>query len=274
MEEVITANVATEKSNAKGPPKTEYSGCCAPWKWFAQKPTKRWRFLIFFICGCLTILWLIMFIATPQNPQPYVYGGIICFIMCMWALNHFRILTKLTEQVDRLHRLNADFNEENKQLRTDVLTLAKTEKHLSGIKDQIKELNVKLQANIAKFQQLDKNLRTISDSNIAGIERIQSKSKLVVSTMTTSLIRHEKQILHAVYDDLEFTNNMSGLSREQFDTFWTRLPKSYFKRWKKLGKTFDGIAGVNGILDYKEFAAMADDFAKQEAMVKLHGGST
>lgn len=270
IEETIKSNINTEIENRKGPPKREYKGCCSPWKWFAEAPKKRWRFLVFFICGCLTIIWFLMFAARPNDPGSYIYGGIVVVLMSLWAGNHFRLLTKLTEQVDKLYSLNLDFQQENEKLRKDVVTLARTEKHLSGVQIQIKSLNDKLKANIVKFQKLDQNLRTISDSNIKGIEKIQRKSQLVKDSMQQSLIRHEKSILHSVYDNLEWDNNMKGLDREQFDMFWQKLPSSYYQRWLKFGKTFEEIAGDNGILDYKEFTAMVDAFAKQEA---LQGGS-
>lgn len=269
MEEVIKTNLEVEAENNRGPPKKEY-GRCGMWKWYGEAPMKRWRFLIFFLCGCLTIIWLLMFAAKPNDPGSFIFSGVIVIIMSLWAVAHFRLLTKLTTQVDKLHHLNVDFCKTNKNLRKDVMTLSRTEKHLSGVQYNIKALNEKLKANIVKFQELDRNLRTISDSNIKGIEKLQKKSRIVMDSMIQSLIRSEKSILHSVYDNLEWDNDMKGLSREQFDMFWKKLPRSYYKRWLNLGKTFEELAGENGILDYKEFTEMADEFAKQEA---AQGGS-
>ena len=91
-----------------------------------------------------------------------------------------------------------------------------------------------------------------------------------MNSMQQSLIRSEKSILHSVYDNLEWDNNMKGLSREQFEMFWKKLPPSYYKRWLNLGKTFEEIAGDDEILDYNQFIQMVDQFAKQEA---AQGGS-
>lgn len=268
-QDLIQSNIEVEVENKRGPPKKDY-GKCGMWKWYAEAPMKRFRFLIFFICGCLTIIWLLMFAASPDDAGSYIFAGVIVIIMSLWAVAHFRLLTKLTNQVDKLYNLNKAFSDENRKLRKDVMTLSKTEKHLSGVQHQIKNLNVKLKENIMKFQELDKNLRTISNSNIKGIEKIQKKSRMVMDSMQQSLVRSEKSILHSVYDNLEWDNNMKGLSRQQFDMFWKKLPRSYYKRWLNLGKTFEQLAGENGILDYKEFTQMVDEFAKQEA---AQGGS-
>ena len=270
MEDVLRATIETELANQSGPPPRPHTGCCGPCRWWGEKPCKRWRFILFFLCGFCTIIWFIMYITQPWNPQSYIYGSLVVIVMSIWAIAHFRILTRLTEQVDKSFRLNKSFKDQNKKLRGDVITLARTQRHLNGVQNKLKTMNDKLQQNIVKFQKLDKNLRTISDSNIKGIEKLQKKSKNVVDAMHSSQIMHEKSILHSVYESLEFDNNMSGLSKEQFDEFWKRLPKSYYRRWCKTGKTFDELAGDNGTLDYKEFASMADSFAKQEATA---GGS-
>eukprot|EP01083_Nonionella_stella_P090826 253811_1 len=270
MEELTEGNSESDVVDTTAPPKREDQGCCSPWKWFTEEPRKRWRFLIFLICGCFTLIWFMMYVAIPEDPRSYVFSGLVVMIMSGWALNHFRILTKLTEQVDRVYRLNRDFAEENRKITNDVMILTKTEQHLCGIQMELKDANKRLKANVLKFQQLDKNLRTIADSNIKGIERIQSKSRLVVDSMTTSLIRNEKALLHTVYEALAWDNNMSGLDRSQFNMFWKKLPKSYYQRWLKCGKTYDDIAGENGILDYRKFRQMVDEFSRKEA---LSGGS-
>ena len=89
--------------------------------------------------------------------------------------------------------------------------------------------------------------------------------------MQSSLVRHEKHILHSVYDNLEWKNNMKGLNEAQFEMFWKKLPSSYYKRWLQTDKSFDDIADENGILCYKQFTKMVDEFAVKEAM---SGGSS
>merc|ERR1712154_713439 len=112
-----------------------------------------------------------------------------------------------------------------------------------------------------------------SDSNIKGMEKLQKNSKIVIDSIHTNMIRHERIILNAVYQKLEWDANMTGLNREQFDKFWTKVPKSYYVRWTKFGKTFDELAGLQepvDILDYHEFTQMVNEFAQKEAML---GGS-
>mmetsp|Transcript_28950 Transcript_28950/g.47401 ORF Transcript_28950/g.47401 Transcript_28950/m.47401 type:complete len:273 (+) Transcript_28950:46-864(+) len=256
--------------NRQGPPQRDRSDCCDPCKWYKEKPTKRWRFLLFFIIGCSTLVWLVMYALDHEDPNPYIFSGIICIIMCIWALNHFRILAKLTTQVDKMFRLNQVFVSENRKLRNEVVKLSKAGRRLNSVTKRIETLNAQLQQDVMKFQELDKNLRHISDTSIKGIKQIQHKSKAVADIIYQSLIRHEKSILHQVYDSLEWDNQMEGLDEQQFNQFWQKLPKSYNQRWLAMNKTFEDISGNNGVLDYKEFVNMVNGFAQQEA---LSGGS-
>merc|ERR1712154_608259 len=125
---------------------------------------------------------------------------------------------------------------------------------LSSVEAGLKESNRKLKENVEKFRKLDENLKKLADSNIEGLEKLQKSSEQVMKTMQENLIRHEKQ----------------GLSKAEFEDFWAQMPNSYMERWKRMGQTFEDIAGDDGVLDYDEFRQMVDGFAEQEAKA---GGS-
>ena len=90
-----------------------------------------------------------------------------------------------------------------------------------------------------------------------------------MKTMQENLIRHEKQILMKVFDHLEMKDRVDGLSKDEFENFWTQMPSSYVQRWRAMGITFEELAG-DDVLDYEEFRSLVDKFAEQEAQA---GGS-
>ena len=65
-----------------------------------------------------------------------------------------------------------------------------------------------------------------------------------------------------VHESIEFMDDQEGVSKEEFDEFWRLLPSSYVEKWKKLNKTFEDIAGDDGIIDMREFDDFVDDFLK------------
>merc|ERR1712228_60 len=251
------------------PPKRP-GGICAPWKWFCESPLKRYQFLIFLIFGCLTIVWLLMFIGTAGGATSYILAGVAAIIMSGYGANHFRILLGLKEQVDKMSNLNRRFRAENAALQQEVDKLSRAREQLSSVESGLKESNRRLKENVEKFKKLDENLKKLADSNIEGLDKLRKSSEQVMQTMQESLIRHEKEILNKVFDHLEFGDEKPGLSRDEFKAFWKQMPSSYHDRWKRGGQTFEDIAGDDGVLDYQEFTAMCDSFAEAEAKA---GGS-
>eukprot|EP01083_Nonionella_stella_P216855 779026_1 len=251
------------------PPKHE-SGICAPWKWFCESPLKRYQFLIFLLFGGLTVVWLLMFVGTAGGSTSYILAGVAAIIMSGYGANHFRILLGLKEQVDKMSKLNREFRAENAALQQEVDKLSRAREQLSSVEAGLKESNRKLKENVEKFKKLDENLKKLADSNIEGLEKLQKSSEQVMKTMQESLIRHEKEILNKVFDHLEFGDDQEGLTKQEFERFWAQMPNSYVQRWKKTGRTFEDIAGDDGVLDYQEFTEMCDRFAEQEAIA---GGS-
>merc|ERR1712150_339539 len=185
-------------------------------------------------------------------------GGVSAIIMSALGANHFRILLALKKEVDNLSKLNQRFREENMALQQEVDKLGRAREQLSSVEAGLKESNRKLKENVEKF-------RKLADSNIEGLEKLQKSSQQVMKTMQENLIRHEKQILMKVFDHLDLKGKTDGLTKEEFENFWTQMPSSYVQRWEKMGKTFEDIAGDDGVLDYDEFRGLCDRFAEEEA---------
>jgi len=250
------------------PPKRA-GGICAPWKWFLEKPLQRKSFIMFLIPAALTIVWLIMFISSMGGATSYILAGVSAIIMSAMGANHFRILLALKEEVDKMSRLNQQFRAENMALQQEVDKLGRAREQLSSVEAGLKESNRKLKENVEKFRKLDENLKKLADSNIEGLEKLQKSSQQVMKTMQENLIRHEKQILMKVFDHLELKDTKDGLSKSEFDNFWTQMPSSYNARWKAMGMSFEELAG-DDVLDYEEFRRLVDTFAEKEAQA---GGS-
>merc|ERR1719385_97141 len=263
MNDVAGVNDSLMEHDA--PPKRA-GGICAPWKWFLEKPLQRKSFIMFLIPAALTVVWLIMFITSAGGATAYILAGVAAIIMSALGANHFRILLALKEEVDRMSRLNQDFRRENMQLQQEVDKLGRAREQLSSVEAGLKESNRKLKENVEKFRKLDENLKKLADSNIEGLEKLQKSSQQVMKTMQENLIRHEKQILMKVFDHLDLKEKeKDGLTKEEFENFWTQMPSSYVQRWEAMGQTFEDIAGDDGVLDYNEFMGMCDKFAEEEA---------
>ena len=89
-------------------------------------------------------------------------------------------------------------------------------------------------------------------------------SQHVMNAMQQKLARKEKEILLEVYEHCEMTDGEDGLSKKEFESYWTQLPSGYVQRWKAMDTTFEDLAGSDGILDWQEFRKLLDQFAEDE----------
>lgn len=228
------------------------SGVCGPWKWFLKNPWERWPFLIFFAFGILTILWLVIYI-TGGSFAGYLAAGIAAVLMSLYGANHFRTLLGLKEEVDKLHKMNQNFRQENAQLTQEVDKLQKARVQLNGVETSLKQNNEKLKADLKKFQELDKHLKSLSGSSIEGLEKLTKSTDTIMKKWKESLITHERSILNKVFDEFAFAKNKESVSKNEFMQFIQALPEEYQQRYNQLGQTFEQIAGDDNQMDYDEF---------------------
>ena len=161
------------------PPKKE-TGCCAPWRWFIKSPLKRYSFGIFLLFGLLTIIWLLMYISSMMTQTPdlnsLLFAGILVIIMSIYALNLFRILLSLKQEIDHLSQLNKAFRIETTAINKELDRLRTANEQLSKLKVNLYQSNQRLKLNLERFTKCDATLRTLNIKNRDGLEKLQQNS--------------------------------------------------------------------------------------------------
>eukprot|EP00484_Ammonia_sp_Unknown_P021023 CAMPEP_0197034940 /NCGR_PEP_ID=MMETSP1384-20130603/12864_1 /TAXON_ID=29189 /ORGANISM="Ammonia sp." /LENGTH=289 /DNA_ID=CAMNT_0042464915 /DNA_START=21 /DNA_END=890 /DNA_ORIENTATION=- len=247
---------------------TKRKGLCQSCQWFKESPRTRWQFALFLLFSILAIICIAIRFGNPIGGD--VIAGILGLALSIYGANHFRLLLKLTTEVNKFGALNANFKQENGRLSYEVDKLDKAHTQLSQMSARLKEVTKGYQDNIDRFRKLDERLRSLSDDNIQGLQKLQEMSKTVKESFERELVQHERDILHKVMNIMEFRDDKEGLNREEFDRFLSALPLSFQRRFSQMDRSFKSIAGSDSILDFEEFRQLADEFAVQEARA---GGS-
>jgi len=84
----------------------------------------------------------------------------------------------------------------------------------------------------------------------------------MVAKWKEQLIKHERQLLFAVYEQHEFKDKEAGLQEEEYRQFLEVLPQTYQQRFHKMG-TFKDLAGDDGVIDLEEFKIILDKMVEQ-----------
>lgn len=63
---------------------------------------------------------------------------------------------------------------------------------------------------------------------------------------------NERALIGKIAQDIEFLDKDSGMSKEEFDNFFSRIPAKLQTRFRTLGLTFEKVAGEDGVVDFME----------------------
>jgi len=234
-------------------------------------PLKRYAFGIFLLFGVLTIVWLISWFAMAGAAQTYIMAAVACIVMSVYGYGKFHLLLGFKEQLDVMSEKNTEFQKENLSLSREVGKLERAEKKMRALTGEFKESNQRLQSTIESFHKLDETLKNLGEQNLDGLKELKQKSDAVMQNIQEGLIRQEKHILHKVFDYLEYNDREAGFTKEEFEAFWKEMPAAYNERWRQTGKTFEDVAGDDGIIDQEDFTRMANEFARDEGIARARG---
>merc|ERR1719233_2184127 len=150
---------------------------------------------------------------------------------------------------------------QNARLKAAVDKLSKQQAELSAINADLMETSNEYKKNIAKFSEIDNKLKTLGDDNIAGLETLREMSTTVIGSLKKELIQHERDILRTAHQSFELSGDAEeGMNKEEYERFLAALPEEFRLRFQNMGKTFEEIAGDDGVIDLDEFTKLCDDF--------------
>jgi len=265
-----TSTETGQTANLKEPEK-KFTGICASCQWFKEAPFKRKLYGVM-ILWCLSNAVYIVIRAGSE-----IAGDVLIMIasiaMAAMCANHFKTLLGLKEQLNKFAKQNAEMKAENGLLSSTVSKLGKKQEELVAVNADLMETSQQYKANIRKFQEIDEKLKTLGDDNIAGLENLREMSKNVMGSLKKELIQHQRDILRTTHEAFEFGDDNEGMNKEEYERFLKALPPDFRERFESMGRTFEDIAGEDGVIDLDEFTALADQFSVTDMLMNAEHGT-
>lgn len=78
--------------------------------------------------------------------------------------------------------------------------------------------------------------------------------------MTT---QNERALLGKIAQDIEFMDQDAGMSKEEFESFFNRIPAHLQEKFHAKGLTFERVAGDDGVVDFMEIEAMINTLMEE-----------
>lgn len=90
----------------------------------------------------------------------------------------------------------------------------------------------------------------------ADVRKILGDAQKLERKMQSMTTMNERALLSKIAQDIEFIDQDSGMSKEEFESFFERIPKHLQKKFHDLGLTFEKVAGEDGVIDFMEIEDM------------------
>jgi len=99
--------------------------------------------------------------------------------------------------------------------------------------------------------------------NLETMNKLKEISTKMNKKWTESLLKNHRSTLTHIFDKLEYKDNEENLSEQEFTEFLNMLPQDYQDAFKKMGKSFQELAGDDNVIDIKEFTLILDEWVDQ-----------
>eukprot|EP01084_Bolivina_argentea_P160239 279058_1 len=218
-------------------------------------------FIYFIIGAILSIVCSILYIM--NNNIGYIISGIIGFIICTFAIKHFRTLINLKIKIDEFYQLNVQFRKQHNILKTSVNKLNLANKHLSDTHNRLKLSNQKNRDNLIIFRGIQYNMEQFNAQTVSELTNILNKVSNIEQRWHEELYKQERRMLYTVFDRFCSYQNHIGITEKEFKQFVNELPESYQERFGNIG-TFKKLSGNKSIILLEDFANTLDIFAEMQ----------
>eukprot|EP00485_Elphidium_margaritaceum_P012535 CAMPEP_0202690238 /NCGR_PEP_ID=MMETSP1385-20130828/5281_1 /ASSEMBLY_ACC=CAM_ASM_000861 /TAXON_ID=933848 /ORGANISM="Elphidium margaritaceum" /LENGTH=376 /DNA_ID=CAMNT_0049345475 /DNA_START=28 /DNA_END=1158 /DNA_ORIENTATION=- len=237
----------------------EITDCGEFCEWLKTDTFKKIRFLYFFISIFVAPILALWYYISEEPAHAYVLIGIYALITTAYAMNHFRFLFSLKEQIDRYESKNLQFSEERVKLEQSIEELGSGRRQLSDEHHNLQQANLQMLDMLQKFRFLEKELNNMNAYNYNELNNLNSKSQHIRTKYQNTCLQQQRNILWRIFNRLQRSGRSEGISRDEYNAFERLLPDEHRMRFQRLGG-FNGLLSMSGSPDTEYVDA--DDFTQ------------
>ena len=241
-------------------------GIISCWRWIKSDSSKNTKFTYFFVSLFIPpIVALLYSILVSYDDIIYIIAGIYGILFNIYAFNHFRLLFNLKREVEHFTKLNVRFKSEREQIDGEINKLSKGREALEETHQHLHTNNLQMVDMIRKFEVLEEQLSTINVTSVAKISDISVKATKLKSKYYDISLQQQRNILWRIFDRLE-KGNEKGISKQDFDEFYSLLPSEHQKRFDRVGG-FEALLKISDtpskdFVDSQDFEKALDVYAQ------------
>jgi cell shape-determining protein MreC len=198
-----------------------------------KEPLKNIPSMIFMALSIFGLIELFLSFITDIFTIPFIIASIVTSLLAIWYIG---VIGTLRENLDNMEKSINELKENNDHLHKELIALEKLRKNLE----------IYAQENNQEFKSILEKV----NSSFERLERITREN--------------ERTLLYRIAQDLEFVDNKSGMSRDEYKRFIQRIPNYLRDRFEQIEKRdFNEIAKSDNKIDYRELDGVIKEIIKR-----------
>jgi len=162
---------------------------------------------------------------------------------------------ELTSAKDEFEAHNAELAQEKESLATSVDSM---QGNLGRLTEQTNELETQYK----QFQELQTQIQKYAQKNGYDMTVALEKQNEMFEKLETVMRDNAATLLQQIAADMEFADDSEGMSREEYDKWYARIPQRFKDMLAERGITFDSFKGDDETIDFEEMSKLIEDLLK------------
>ena len=157
------------------------------------------RMFLFFVVSAMSsfLLFIWWLLTIPDIGTPYIVSGILGISIALSGYRHFKQIIGLTKEASKYQENNKKFQREHFKIKQKVDALSKINDELKQTEHRIRRANIKNRTNLLNFREVQSFMKQMDTKDV---KVVASKANHIGNRWHDELLRHERDMLHLMFD--------------------------------------------------------------------------
>jgi len=171
-------------------------------------------------------------------------------------------IQELEQTSNELTAAKDEFEHHNDELSKEKDALSQSVAAMQGNLDRLTNQTNELENQYQQFQGLQSQIQKYAGKNGYDMGVALQKQTEMYEKMETVMRDNASTLLQQIAADMEFVDNEEGMSREEYNKWYNRIPQRFQKMLDAKQITFDTFKGDDEVVDYDEMSKLIETLLK------------
>lgn len=170
---------------------------------------------------------------------------------------------ELEQTSQELTQAKDEFEAHNQDLAQEKESLSASVESMQGNLGRLTEQTNELEQQYKQFQELQTQIQKYAQKNGYDMTVALEKQNEMFEKLETVMRDNAATLLQQIASDMEFNDDAEGMSREEYEKWYERIPQRFKDMLKEKNITFETFSGEDNVIDFEEMSQLIEDLLKE-----------